>query len=299
MVQKKKLKGMMAIEITPFTNDGKLDETSYKRLLDNILKSGITGMIAAGHISEGALMPESELKKLWKITLDHINGKIPVGFGTLRDSVVAITNLVKTAQDMGADFTMTPPGKGPLTIEQIMKNYDYICSKTDIPLMLYDSLFYVPLQAPVVSRLVDEHSNICYAKAERTLNDVHHLAEAGVLKKVDILCGSEPALLVHLKDGAAGMTLSVPLVVPKMMNAVYKAAEEKDWAKAWVAYEEVRPIIATLYNPNYGGVVFKDALYMMGIFDSVNYCNLRPPLTDEQKTSLRKVLQGAGVKLVR
>jgi len=299
LVQKKKLKGMICIEITPFNDKGELDKTSYIRELDHIVKSGITGIIAGGNISEGSQMPYQELMKLWKITIDHINGKIPVGVGTLAQSQVGVTALVKQAQDMGADFTMTPPGLGPMSPDQIYKSYSYIASRTDIPLMLYDSARYVPLPPLTALKLAEEFSNICYFKAEINAQTVFHLAEVGVTKKMGVMCGQERYLIHHLMDGAIGGTNSATIVAPELTSAVFKAAEEKNWTKAWNAFRELWPVMLALYNPGYGGAAFKEALYMMGIFDSINFCNLREPLNDAQKTSLKKSLMDANIKLVR
>jgi dihydrodipicolinate synthase/N-acetylneuraminate lyase len=301
MARKKKLSGMMTIEITPFNKDGTFDEVSYKRELDHILKSGMKGMIAGGHISEGSQMPFRELMKVWKTTFDYINGKIPVGVGTLSDSLIGVTDLVKQAQDIGADFTMTPPGKGPLTPDQIYEFYSYIASKTDIPIMLYDSAFYVPLPPATIMKLVTEFSNFCYVKAEINVNSVFLMAEEGVLKKADVLCGQEQYLMPHLQDGAIGGTNSVSLVAPKLANAVFKAAEEKNWTLAWTEFRKLWPVMMALYNQKYGGWQrpFKETLHWMGIFDSVNFCSPVKPLTEEQKASLRKTMLDAGVELVR
>lgn len=299
MVRKKKLRGMMTIEITPFTSKGLLDERSYRRELDHIVNSGITAVIAGANISEGSQMPEHVLKHLYDVTLDQIDSRIPVGFGTLHDSLAVTIDLVKTAEDMGADFTMTPGGKGPKTPEQIFDWYSHIVARTDIPIMLYDSRMRVPLPVPTILKLVDEYSNIRYLKEEIDNARVYYLAEAGVLDKIDVFCGQEQYLMPHLQDGAVGGTNSVAIVAPKLTDAVFKAADEKNWTKAWIAFMNLWPVMMALYNPAYHGRGFKEALYMMGIFDSINFCNPREPLTAEEKASLRKTLLDAGIELVR
>lgn len=299
MVRKKKLEGMMTIEITPFTSDGLLDEESYIRELNHIVDSRITAVIAGANISEGWLMPDHVLKRLFQVTLDQINDRIPVGFGTLHNSLTGIIDLVKTAEDMGADFTMTPPCKGSLNPEKIYECYSKICSRTDIPLMLYDSIRFAPIPPETVLKLVNEFSNICYFKAEIDNSTVYHLAEKGILEKIDVFCGQEQYLMPHLQDGAIGGTNSVAIVAPKLTNAVFKAAKEKNWTRAWTAFRKLWPIMMTLYNPEYRGRAFKETLYMMGVFDTINFCDIRKPLLKEEKANLRENLLNAGVKLIR
>jgi 4-hydroxy-tetrahydrodipicolinate synthase len=300
MTRKKTLRGMATIAITPFTDKGQLDEQSYRRELSHIVKSGITGVIAGAYISEGSQMPDRMLKRVWEITLDEVKGNIPIGFGTLHESVAGVTDLVKTAADMGADFTMTPPGRGPMTDEKVYEYYGRIASETDILIMLYDSAFYVPLSVPVVLKLTSEFSNICYVKAEITNSTVYYLAEAGVLSKADVLCGQEQYLLPHLQDGAVGGVNSISIVAPRLTGAVFNAAKEKNWTKAWTAFRELWPVMMALYNPANGVIpAFKEILYAMGIFDNVNVLTPRMKLSSEQKANLRKAVSEAGIELVR
>jgi dihydrodipicolinate synthase/N-acetylneuraminate lyase len=103
----------------------------------------------------------------------------------------------------------------------------------------------------------------------------------------------------HLQDGAIGGTNSVAIVAPKLTNEVFKAAKEKNWTRAWTAFRELWPVMMTLYNPEYHGRAFKEALYMMGIFNTINFCDVRQPLSKEEKENLRKNLLNAGVQLIR
>jgi dihydrodipicolinate synthase/N-acetylneuraminate lyase len=303
------LRGMMTIIRTPFNDAGEIDETSYRRELEHVVQSGITGVIAGANASQGFQLLDHALFRLWEITLDQINGRIPVGFGTLRDSANATLYLVKKAQEMGADFTMTPGagrshgvGSAPRiapTPDGMYDWYRHILDHTDIPMMLYDSLNHYPIPQPVVLKLADEYGSRLSYKAEIAPDSVFYIMETGVGDKITILSGQEQYLMPHLQDGAVGGTHSVSMVAPELNQRVFDAAEAKDWPRAWMAFRDLWPVILALYNKKYRGLAFPQTFYWMGIFDSVNLESPTKPLSPELQAQLRKTMVDAGIRLVR
>lgn len=63
--------------VTPFTRDGEVDEEKLMEYLDFLIRGGVYGLYMLGTNGEGPLLTFEE-KKAMKITVEHVNGRVPV-----------------------------------------------------------------------------------------------------------------------------------------------------------------------------------------------------------------------------
>ena len=71
---KKKVEGMVGIQLTPFKANGEVDEESYRRLVRYMLENGNRAIITMGGISESRDMIESQRKRVCEITVEEVDG---------------------------------------------------------------------------------------------------------------------------------------------------------------------------------------------------------------------------------
>ena len=98
--------GVMPALVTPFSKDGDLIEDSYKKIIDYTIEKGATGVVPAGTTGEFVYMRTEERKKLLRLTVDHVDGRVPVIAGTGQNSTRATISLTKYAEDIGCDAAL-------------------------------------------------------------------------------------------------------------------------------------------------------------------------------------------------
>ena len=76
--------GSFAVIVTPFAENGDIDETAYRRVIELVLEAGCHGLIAAGSTGEFFLMTAEERKRVFEIAVDQVDGRIPVLAGPSR-----------------------------------------------------------------------------------------------------------------------------------------------------------------------------------------------------------------------
>ena len=69
--------GVVPPMCTPFKENGELDVDSLKELV-TFLRDRVNGLFICGSYGGGALMTEEERKKVTEVTIDTVQGKIPV-----------------------------------------------------------------------------------------------------------------------------------------------------------------------------------------------------------------------------
>lgn len=83
--------------ITPFLED-KIDFNSYKRMIDNYIAKGITGIIPLGTTGESPTINEEEFEKIIEKTVEYVNGRVPVIAGLGGNNTRKVVKQLKTLE---------------------------------------------------------------------------------------------------------------------------------------------------------------------------------------------------------
>jgi len=135
-----KLEGIMPALVTPFTADGKaVDEEKLRFLVSHCLEVGVHGVVPCGTTGEFTNMTTEEKKRVIKIVVDEVNGKVPVVAGTGTSGTEQAVEMTKYAMDVGADaalvvtpFYLKPADRG------IYEHYATVAAAVDLPIVLYN-----------------------------------------------------------------------------------------------------------------------------------------------------------------
>ncbi|MFX1251268.1 MAG: 4-hydroxy-tetrahydrodipicolinate synthase [Promethearchaeota archaeon] len=267
MTPKLDLKGVIPAIVTPFdkkTED--FNEDRYRALLQHLLSQGITGVVPMGTTGEFVNCTPEERKKVIEITVDEINGKIPVIAGTGETGTRLVVEATKHAQDVGADASIivTPYYSKP-GAKGLYEHYGTIIDKTDIPIVLYNIPPCTGLYLPwtVVEDLVDEYDQIVAMKDSS--GDMKYFMS--ILEKaspsINILIGWDENVLPALAAGASGMILASANVIPKIWLEIYDNVKKGNMEAAIKKQREIQKFTRMIVAS--GALGPKQCLNFMGI----------------------------------
>ena len=114
-------RGLFTALVTPFREDGELDEEGFRKNIDFQISEGIDGIVPVGTTGESATLTGEEHKKVVEIAIDQAKGKVPVG-RTLAASQPAAPR-ERPAPNRRAVAASTPraPSAPPLAAKQPIK----------------------------------------------------------------------------------------------------------------------------------------------------------------------------------
>ena len=95
MQTRAELRGVVVAVVTPFTEEGKLDEVSLKRITAYLLGRGVHGIMTTGGTGEGPHLLREERKAVTQIVVETVKGQIPVIAGTAACSTMETILLTK------------------------------------------------------------------------------------------------------------------------------------------------------------------------------------------------------------
>lgn len=133
------IQGSIVALVTPMTEDGAVDETSLKRLVEFHIEQGSDALVAVGTTGESATLDEDEHCAVIKFIVERVAGRIPVIAGTGANCTREAIHLTQRAKQAGADacLLVTPYYNKP-TQEGLYLHYKAIAEAVDIPQILYN-----------------------------------------------------------------------------------------------------------------------------------------------------------------
>ena len=240
--------GIWPVAPTAFADDGTVDLEGSARALECMIDQGSDGVCILANYSEQFLLSDEERRSLTKMSLSHIDGRVPVIVTISHFATDIVVSRAQQAKEMGADIVMMmPPYHGAAlkgTAEQTYEQFARV-GEVGIPIMLQDApLSGVDLSVPLLSRMAREIEMLKLFKIESAgaASKIRSLlAEAG--DHVDGPFDGEEGitLMADLDAGATGTMTSATITDQIKPILACHFAGDRDGAKD--AYARVLPAI--------------------------------------------------------
>ena len=104
------LKGVVPPVCTPFTADYRVDEKSLRKLINHLIDGGVHGLFILGSTSEVAYLTDENRAEVIRITMDEVQGRVPVVVGAIDTTTLRVIEHVNTAVAAGVEgIVITAP----------------------------------------------------------------------------------------------------------------------------------------------------------------------------------------------
>jgi len=276
--------------VTPMFEDGSLDFSTLRSLLDWHVTEGSDGVVVVGTSGESPTVSVEEHCELIRVTVDHIAGRIPVIAGTGGNSTLEAIELTKFAHKAGADASLqVVPYYNKPTQEGMYQHFKKIAESVDLPVILYN----VPGRT-VADLAGDTVVRLAAVPGIIGIKDATGSIERGTLLLADlqraghgnfsVFSGDDLSAAMLMLMGGKGNISVTANVAPRLMHELCVAAMSDDVKRAReIQYQllAVHKAMFTEANP----IPVKWALHQMGKITA----GIRLPLTP-LSTPLREPL---------
>ncbi|MEZ4663407.1 MAG: dihydrodipicolinate synthase family protein [Caldilineaceae bacterium] len=132
------MRGVYPILVTPFHDDGGIDEASLRRLIDFNIAAGVHGLgVALG--SEIYKLSEAERDLVTRVVVEQVAGRVKVVINTGAPGTDLAIHYSRRAQELGADALMIlPPSFMPAGAAEVIEYYRAISDAVQIPIFMQD-----------------------------------------------------------------------------------------------------------------------------------------------------------------
>ncbi len=291
-------RGLYVALVTPFLEDGLVNEEKLRELVDFHVEAGTHGLVPCGTTGETPAMRDfDQQRQVIEIVAAQARGRLQViaGAGTnATDKTVANLKRLEGLKIDGA-LVVTPYYNKP-TQAGLLAHFRAAAAASPVPIVMYNvpGRTGVNLQPETVARLAEEESIAAVKEAGGDLEQASWIVRL-CGDRLTLLSGDDTLTLPMLAIGARGVISVAGNIVPQDMIAMIEAAERGDYERARQWHARLLPLFHGLFletNP----VPVKEALNILG-FD---VGEPRLPLTrmqPEHVDRLREIL--ADYSLVR
>src|SRR5262245_38059639 len=290
-----KFTGLGTALVTPFTNNGEMDEQAVRRLGRRQIDQGTHYLVPAGTTGENPTLDTRERIRMVEILVDEAKGQAPILAGCGGYNTREVVRLAKEMEKAGADglLSVTPYYNKP-TQEGIVQHFKAIADATPLPVVLYNiaSRTGVNIETPTLARLAQVPNIVGVKEASGSLSQM-----CDVLRTLPpeflVLSGDDALTLPLMAVGGRGVISVVSNQIPKEMSAMVEAAERNDFAAARAIHNRIIGLMQINFVEGNPGPV-KYAMAAMGLLEEIYRLPIVSP-KPESKAKIDAVLKELGL----
>jgi 4-hydroxy-tetrahydrodipicolinate synthase len=282
--------------VTPFRQDGSIDETALCNLVAWQVDSGIDFLVPCGTTGETPTLSHDEWLRVVDITIEVGAGRVPIVAG-------ATSNSTQDAIEKARELTARPGVNGILTAspyynkptqEGQYRHFRAIAEAIDKPVILYN----VPgrtganLEPATLARLAEVPNIAGVKEASGNISQMAEVCNA-VPETFAVLSGDDAVTLPLMALGGVGIISVASNEIPSEMAEMTRAALANNWEAARHIHRKYLPLMQANFiesNP----MPVKAVLAMMGKIEEV-YRLPMLPMRRDTRSKLQKIAAEAGL----
>ena len=279
--------GVITAMVTPFAEDGSVDEATVRKLARHLIENGSHGLVLSGTTGESPTLSDEEKLSLLRAVRDELGAETLLICGSGSNDTRHSERLSAAAAESGADavLAVTPYYNKPNSAG-IKAHYEAVAKAAGIPVLLYN----IPSRVVVnlSPELLAELGRIENVIGVKQAND----EELQPIEGSKVLAGNDGTFLRALEMGEPGGILVASHLVGPEMRRIYDAVQAGDLEQARAIDARLRPLYEVLGVTN--PIPVKAGLELLGI------CSARARLPiveadEEQRAGVRRALQAQGL----
>lgn len=257
------LKGVLPITLTPFIDDGDVDEGSIDTLVEDYVQAGAHGLVILGIMGEAARLLDEEREVVLRRYLRAADGRLPVVAGVSARATRMSLDYARRAEAAGVAAVMLAPPDATRNLDLVFEHFRQVAGAVQVPVVVQDEPVNtgVTMPVPFLVRLLDEIEGCRYLKLEETptLPKITAVREKAV-SPVGIFGGLGGLYLYEeLLRGADGIMTGFGF--PNVLVRTYElfAAGEREQAQQW--FFRHLPLIRYEAQLGVGGVTIRKQVF--------------------------------------
>ncbi len=243
------LKGLYVALVTPFSEDGSLNEEKLRELVRFHVDAGTDGLVPCATTSENPTYSWEEHFRIIELVVKEAAGRLKIVAGCGTNSTTRSIENLKKARELGADGAMvvTPYYNKP-TQEGLYAHFMKLADEGGLPLMLYNvpGRTGVNMKPSTVKRL-SGHENIIALKEASA--DLEQMSEIMSIcgNDISLLSGDDSLTLPILSIGGSGVVSVVGNIVPKDVISLISVFEQGDLEEARRLHFRLLPLCQAMF----------------------------------------------------
>jgi 4-hydroxy-tetrahydrodipicolinate synthase len=290
------LRGCGTALVTPFSQDGSIDEPALRNLVAWQVESGIDFLVPCGTTGETPTLSHDEWLRVIDVTIEVAAGRVPIVAGATSNSTQdAVEKAKEVAARPGVDAILTAsPYYNKPTQEGQYRHFRAIAEAVDKPIILYN----VPgrtsanIEPATVVRLAEVPNIFAIKEASGNIGQMAELC-AMVPENFLVFSGDDAVTLALIGLGGVGIVSVCSNEIPREMTEMTRAALNNDWVTARRLHRKYLPLMQGNFIET-SPMPVKAVLAMMRKIEEVYRLPLLPMRRDT-RSKIQKIATDVGL----
>ena len=293
-----KFRGLGTALITPFRDDGSLDDAALERFVDWQIEQGVNFLVPCGTTGENPALSLEEHRRVVEICVRTAKGRVPVLAGAGNNSTDRAIELAQIAIDLGADgvLTITPYYNKP-TPDGLRRHFGEQGKAVEklspgFPMIMYNvpGRTGVNMTAATTLRIAAEVPNVVGVKeASANMEQILEILRSR-RDGFAVLSGDDAWTRPMIAAGGDGLVSVASNEVPRLMSDLVAQALQGDFDGARSIHNRLLPLLTGNFiesNP----IPVKAAMKRMGILENDYVRSPLAPISDANRKKLEEILR--------
>ncbi len=280
-------KGLGIALITPFQEDGSVDYSALKRLVQYQLDNGADFFCILATTGETPVLTSEEKQTIKNLVVELVQGRVPILMGCGGNNTAAVIEELKTGDFKGIDGILSVcPYYNKPSQEGLYQHFKAIAAATELPVVLYNvpGRTGVNMTAETTVRLARDCRNIVAIKeAGGKLEQVDEIIK-NKPKDFDVISGDDALTFPMVSCGAVGVISVIGNALPREFSKMIRLQMRGEYDPARKIHHRFTDLFSLLFvDGNPAGVKFM--LHEMGFIQNV----LRLPLVPMRIKNMQRM----------
>jgi 4-hydroxy-tetrahydrodipicolinate synthase len=289
-------KGIIPPLVTPFSNDGSLNELMLRKVINHVLDADVHGVFIAGSTGESYTLDAKERIRALEVAIEEVNGRVPVYAGTAHITTAETVRLTKAAESAGAaavsivtPFFITPND------QELYQHYKTIADSTKLPILLYNNPARtgVHISLETIQALAKIENIVGMKDSSGDMTYMNEVIRNTADENFSLLCGRDTLIFSSLLSGGTGAVPASANIAPKLVVELYDQFQQGNLEAARQAQFTLAPLRMAFSLGSFP-VVMKEGMQLIGL----DVGSTRPPIlpmNPERRDILKNILKDIGL----
>jgi 4-hydroxy-tetrahydrodipicolinate synthase len=285
--------GVFPAVTTQFKDDFSLDVEATHRVMDALIRDGVSGLIVCGTVGENTSLTRSEKIAVMEAAKDAARGRVPVIAGVAEFTTPFAVETAREAARVGIDGIMVMPAlvysSKP---HETAAHFRGVATAVDLPVMVYNNppIYKNDVTPQILASLADCETIVCFKESSgdtRRFIDVRNM----VGDRFVMFAGLDDVVVESVMVGAVGWVSGMSNAFPREGETLFRLARAGRYAEAMPLYEWFMPLLHLDARPDLVQCI-KLCEHIMGRGTDLT----RPPrlpLSDAERTEIEAMMRKA------
>ncbi|WP_262029019.1 dihydrodipicolinate synthase family protein [Microvirga sp. Mcv34] len=237
--------GVFPAVTTQFKANYDLDIEATAKVMDGLIRDGVSGLIVCGTVGENTSLSRSEKVAVMEAAKDVSRGRVPVIAGIAEFTTPFACEVAKEAARVGLDGVMVMPAlvysSKP---HETAAHFRGVAKATDLPVMVYNNppIYKNDVTPDILASLADCETIVCFKDSSgdtRRFTDTRNM----VGDRFVLFAGLDDVVVESVMLGAQGWISGMSNAFPQEGETLFRLAKAERYEEARALYDWFMPLL--------------------------------------------------------